>query len=98
VIKCLAALLALEKNQDKLENYVVNYAAGGAYELKNYKDAVTCADALRWIPSIDEEVKEIIANDVWDIVDPLAGVLILTGKFAYKVKTNADGEVTCYKS
>ena len=47
---------------------------------------------------MDEEVKEIIANKVWDLVDPPPGVSILTGKFAYKVKTNADGEVTRYKS
>jgi peptidoglycan hydrolase-like protein with peptidoglycan-binding domain len=98
VIECLAALSALEKNQDKLENHVVDHAAGGAYEPKNYEDAVTCADASRWIPSMDEEVKEIIANDVWDVVNPPPGVSILTGKFAYKVKTNADGEVTRYKS
>ena len=98
VIECLAALSALEKNQDKFENHVVDHAAGGAYEPKNYEDAVTCADASRWIPSMDEEVKEIIANDVWDVVNPPPGVSILTGKFAYKVKTNADGEVTRYKS
>ena len=47
---------------------------------------------------MDEEVKEIIANDVWDVVEPPPGVSILTGKFAYKIKTNADREVTRYGS
>ena len=47
---------------------------------------------------MDEEVRKIIANQVWEIMDPPPGVSILTGKFAYKVKTNADGEVTRYKS
>lgn len=98
ITECLAALSALEKNQDKLESHVVDNAAGDTYEPKNYEDAVTCADASRWIPSMDEEVKEIIANKVWEVVDPPLGVSILTGKFAYKVKTNADGGVTRYKS
>ena len=98
ITECLAALSALEKNQDKLENHVVDHAISDAYEPKNYEDAVTCADASRWIPSMEEEIKEIIANEVWDVVDPPPGVSILTGKFAYKVKTNADGEVTRYKS
>ena len=98
IVECLAALSALEKNQDKLEIHVVEHASGSAYEPKNYEDAVTCADASKWIPSMAEEVEEIIANQVWDIMDPPPGVSILTGKFAYKVKTNADGEVTRYKS
>ena len=71
VTECLAALSALEKNQDKLENKVVEYATGCAQEPKNYEDAITGADASRWIPSMDEEVQEILANDVWEVIDPL---------------------------
>lgn len=93
VTKCLAALLALEKNQDKVENYVVKCAAS-ASKPKNYKDAITYAEASRWIPSIDKEVKEIITNNVQDVVEPLPGVLILISKFKYKVRTNANREVT----
>jgi len=97
VTECLAALSALEKSQDKVENYMVECAAG-AHAPMNYKDVITYAEASRWIPSMDEEVKEIIANEVWDVVEPPPGVSILTGKFAYKIKTNADREVTRYKS
>ena len=58
VTECLAALSALEKNQDKLENKVVECATGCAQEPKNYEDAITGADASRWIPSMNEEVQE----------------------------------------
>ena len=44
VTECLAALSALEKNQDKVENHVVECVAG-AHAPKNYKDAITYAEA-----------------------------------------------------
>ena len=49
VTECLVALSALEKNQDKLANKVVECATGCARELKIYEDAITGADTLRWI-------------------------------------------------
>ena len=37
---------------------------------KNYEDAITCAEASQRTLSMDEEVKEIIANEMWGVVEP----------------------------
>ena len=53
---------------------MVEHAAGSAYEPKNYEDAVTCADASKWILSMDEEVEEVIANQVWESWDAFRSI------------------------
>ena len=45
-----------------------------------------------------EEYESIIKNDVWDVVPKLEGKSIVTSKWIYKIKNDADGSIEKYKA
>ena len=47
---------------------------------------------------MDEELKSLKENDVWDVIPTPAGRKIVAGRWVYKAKGNAQGEVERYKA
>ena len=45
-----------------------------------------------------EEYNSIMKNDVWEIVPRLEGKLVVTSKWLYKIKHDADGSIEKYKA
>lgn len=48
----------------------------------------------RWKQAMEEEIKSLQSNEVWELVEPPLGRKIVGSKWVYKVKQ--DGE--CYKA
>lgn len=47
---------------------------------------------------MDEEIKALMHNNTWTLVDPPAGANIVSCKWVYKTKRNLDGSVKKYKA
>ena len=45
-----------------------------------------------------EEYQSIMKNDVWDVVPRPKGKSIVTSKWIYKIKNDADGSIDKYKA
>jgi hypothetical protein len=50
-----------------------------------------------WKDAMTEEYQSILKNDVWDIVPRLEGKSVVTSKWIYKIKHEADGSIKKYK-
>ena len=64
-------------------------------EPSNYKEAV---ERKEWKDAMIEEYQLIMKNDVWDVVPRLEGKLVVTSKWIYKIKHDADGSIEKYKA
>jgi len=51
-----------------------------------------------WKKAMDEELKSLKENDVWDVIPKPAGRKIVASGRVYKAKGNAQGEVEQYKA
>lgn len=51
-----------------------------------------------WKLAMDEEYQSIIKNDVWDIVPRPKGKSVVSSKWLFKIKHNADGSIEKYKA
>ncbi|XP_057826602.2 retrovirus-related Pol polyprotein from transposon TNT 1-94 isoform X1 [Cryptomeria japonica] len=51
-----------------------------------------------WKLAMDEEYGSIIKNDVWDIVPRPKGKSVVSSKWLFKIKHNADGSIEKYKA
>jgi len=47
---------------------------------------------------MNEELKSVKANDVWEVIPKPAGRKIVASRWGYTVKGNAQGEVERYKA
>ena len=47
---------------------------------------------------MEEEMRELDANDTWDLVDPPQQCKPIGCKWVYKVKHNVDGSANQYKA
>jgi L-rhamnose mutarotase len=66
-------------------------------------DSVTLRQALesinshKWTKVMDEEIKSMYDNKVWDVVPLPEGVKPIDCKWIFKIKNNLDGNVKRYK-
>lgn len=51
-----------------------------------------------WEKAMQDEFQSLIENATWSLVTPPQHRKILRGKWAYKLKRGAQGEVTRYKA
>ena len=55
-----------------------------------YEEATASSDSLKWIKSMESEMKSLSDSDVWDIVPLPTGKKAVGSKWVYKIKTEAD--------
>jgi hypothetical protein len=68
------------------------------HEPRTYREAVGGGDAKLWEQSMEDEVNSLTQNKTWDLVDRPKDRAVLTGKWVYKHKRGANGEILRYKS
>ncbi len=67
-------------------------------EPKTYKEAVRSPQATHWKQAMQSEFEALENNDTWTLVDKPKDKNVLPGKWVYKVKYGADGQVDKYKA
>ena len=65
---------------------------------RRYSEAVKSTSKAKWAVAIDEELKALEENGVWEVVVPPKGSHVLHNKYLFKTKTDADGNVEKYKA
>ena len=65
---------------------------------KSYRDAINGPNSSIWKDAADVEMKSILRNKTWELVDLPEGKNAIGSKWVFKTKMNADGSVNKYKA
>ena len=69
-----------------------------ATEPKTYEKAIKSTKAKYWKQAMQAEIESLENNNTWTFVDKPKDKNVLPGKWVYKVKYGADGQVDRYKA
>ena len=64
----------------------------------NFRQAMESSNSQKWIDAMNEEIKSMKDNDVWDLVPLPKGVKPIGCKWIFKTKRNSKGDVDIYKA
>ena len=67
-------------------------------EPTNYEEAMMSPDSDRWLETMKSEIESMYDNKVWTLVDLPDDRQAIENKWIVKRKTDADDNVTVYKS
>jgi hypothetical protein len=74
------------------------YDIGKADDPNSFREAVSCENSAKWVETMEEELKFMSSNDVWDLVDISNGVKPVGCKWVYKTKRDSKGNVERFKA
>ena len=72
--------------------------AKGDHEPSSIQEALSGLDKEEWKKAINEELESLIRNGTWDIVPKPTGRDVITCKWVFKIKRNAEGDIERYKA
>jgi hypothetical protein len=64
----------------------------------SYEEAMRSAHPSKWLEAMEDEMKSMSSNDVWDLVEIPKGAKIVGCKWVYKIKRDSRGNVEKYKA
>jgi hypothetical protein len=67
-------------------------------EPKDFQEAMSSPEKLKWMEAMDEEMKSQKENNTWDLVELPNGKKTVGCKWVFKIKRNASGEIVKYKA
>ncbi|CAL8991213.1 unnamed protein product [Prunus brigantina] len=65
---------------------------------KTYTKAILDIDSTKWQEAMKSEMDSMYANQVWTLVDPPEGIVLIGNKWVFKRKKGLDGKVKTYKA
>jgi len=65
---------------------------------KTIDQALTSVDARHWRFALDAEYSQLVDALAWDLVDRKEAENVISGKWVFKIKRNADGTIDRYKA
>lgn len=71
---------------------------GGPDEPATLKEAMKRSDWPKWKEAMDREYASLIKNKTWNLVQKSASTNVITGRWAYKLKKDRDGNILRYKA
>jgi hypothetical protein len=77
----------LASSQDVDENFV--FITNLDNEPRTFKQAISNASKDSWISSMQEEIKELEAQNTWELVNLPPGRVALGGRWVYKLKKDS---------
>ena len=66
-------------------------------EHRNEAEAWGCPNWPHWQDAMVKEVSELTTKCTWEEVDAPPGINIVGSRWTYWLKSNANGNITCYK-
>ena len=81
-------------------NYVdyASIAVADNDEPRNVREAFTGQNAKQWKGATDAEFQSLLKNQTWDLVDLPEDKKVIGCKWVFKLKRDANGEITRYKA
>ena len=76
----------------------VNVANSQLMEPTSLKEALASPEREKWSTAMENEMKSLRENDVWDLVELPRDRSPVGSKWVFKLKTNADGSIERYKA
>lgn len=70
----------------------------GDDEPQSLKEAMKSSSWPHWLEAMKIELKSLIENETWDLVDPPANRSVLTGRWVFKLKKDRHGQILKYKA
>ena len=67
-------------------------------EPTNYEVAMVSPDSAKWLEAMRSEIRSMYENKVWTLIDLPNDRQAIENKWIFKKKTDADGNITVYKS
>jgi Reverse transcriptase (RNA-dependent DNA polymerase) len=64
----------------------------------SFKQAIMSRNSSQWLEVMNDEMKSMEINEVWDFVELPVGVKHVDYKWVYKTKTDSQGNVESYKA
>ena len=64
----------------------------------NLRQTLLSFNAHKWIDAINEEMKSMHDNDVWDLVQLPRGLKLISCKWIFKTKRDSKGNIEIYKA
>jgi hypothetical protein len=74
------------------------YDIGKVDNPNSFREVVSCENSAKWVETMEEELKSMSSNDVWDLVDIPNGVKPVGCKWVYKTKRESKGNVGRFKA
>lgn len=81
--------------------YLRSYAMLVATESENpatYEDAMKSHNKKHWKKAMEEEMKSLSENDVWELTDLPEGKKLIDSRWVLRVKIKSDGSIDRYKA
>eukprot|EP00921_Rhytidocystis_pertsovi_P019258 GHVQ01030514.1.p1 GENE.GHVQ01030514.1~~GHVQ01030514.1.p1 ORF type:complete len:345 (+),score=37.35 GHVQ01030514.1:1198-2232(+) len=67
-------------------------------EPRNYKEAISCPQALAWKEAMDYEAQALNKNDTWKLQTLPVGAKLVSGTWTYKVKRKANRNLDKFRA
>ena len=67
-------------------------------ETTTYTEAAQPSKSQQWQRALDEEMRSLMDNNMWTLIDKPRGRLIVNNKWVYEAKLKTDGTVDKYKA
>ena len=67
-------------------------------DLINFHHAIESSYSQKWIDAMNEEMKSMKDNDVWDLIPLLKGAKPISCKWIFKTNKDSKGIVERYKA
>jgi hypothetical protein len=74
------------------------YGIGKADHPNSFREVVSCENSAKWVETMEEELKFMSSNDVWNLVDIPNGVKLVGCKWIHKTKRDSKGNVERFKA
>ena len=76
----------------------IDYDSSKINDPISYKEAITSAQSTQWLEVMNDELKSMELNNVWDLEELPKGVKPVGCKWVYKTKLDPKGNVERYKA
>lgn len=67
-------------------------------EPSTYEEAITSPEKEEWLNAMTEEMTSLLSNETWELAEIPPGIKPIPGKWVYKVKSDANGNIQRFKA
>lgn len=82
----------------RFEDFIMSAIVNEGEEPKTYKQALKSLHNAKWLEAMENEMKSLKENNTWILVDRPKDRKLISCKWLFKIKTNADGSLDKYKA